>query len=87
METSESGRCVYPRAELDIHVVRRREHLATDTTEERERHVSPGALLRTCIITTYSPYFLGIHIHVERLDSVLFFSCMITINTSMSCAH
>ena len=41
VETAESGRCVYPRAELDIHVVRRREHLATDTTEER--HVCPGA--------------------------------------------
>ena len=45
VETAESGRCVYPRAELDIHVVRRREHLATDTTEEREtrlsRHFAP----------------------------------------------
>ena len=35
VETAESGRCVYPRAELDIRVVRRREHLATETTEER----------------------------------------------------
>ena len=33
VETAESGRCVYPSAELDINVVRRRERLATETTE------------------------------------------------------
>ena len=40
VETAESGagRCVYPiaSAELDIHVVRRRERLATETTEETD---------------------------------------------------
>ena len=39
VETAESGRCVYPSAELDIHVVRRRERLATETTEETDTPV------------------------------------------------
>ena len=39
VETAESGRCVYPSAEHDIHVVRRRDRLATETTEERETSV------------------------------------------------
>ena len=39
LATAESGRCVYPSAELDIHVVRRRERLATETTEERDTPV------------------------------------------------
>ena len=39
VETAESGRCVYPSAELDIRVVRRRDRLATETTEERETSV------------------------------------------------
>ena len=39
VETAESGRCVYPSAELDINVVRRRERLATETTEETDTPV------------------------------------------------
>ena len=39
IETAESGRCVYPSAELDINVVRRRERLATETTEETDTPV------------------------------------------------
>ena len=76
METAESGRCVYPRAELDIHdiVVRRREQLATDTTEERETHLSR----RSAPYMHNNNVLSSIHVHVERLDSVLFFSCMIT---------
>ena len=38
-EAAESGRCVYHSAELDIHVVRRRERLATETTEETDTPV------------------------------------------------
>ena len=34
-----SGRCVYPSAELDIHVVRKRERLTTETTEETDTRV------------------------------------------------
>ena len=45
VETADSGRCVEPSAKLDIHVVRRRERLATETTEERR--TCPGALLHT----------------------------------------
>ena len=39
VETAESGRCVYPSAELHINVVRRRERLATETTEETDTPV------------------------------------------------
>ena len=39
VETAASGRCVYPSAELDINVVRRRERLATETTEETDTPV------------------------------------------------
>ena len=61
METADSGRCVYPSAELDIHVVRRRERLATETTEETDTPVPALCSIRhTCIITHY------------RLDSVWF---------------
>ena len=55
VETAESGRCVYPSAELDINVVRRRERLATETTEETDTPVPAlCSMLHTCIITMYS---------------------------------
>ena len=89
VETAESGRCVYPRAELDIHVVQRREHVATETTKEREKETR---LSWHCAPYMHNNNVLSINvlgIHVYRLDSVLFFLCMITINTSvdMSCAQ
>ena len=57
-----------PSAELEIHVVRRRERLPTEIAEERERHACPGAVLESRM-HAYSVYF-------ACSDSVFFCSCM-----------
>ena len=69
-------RRVCPSAELEIHVVRRREHLPTEIAEERETR-----LPRRCARTShaYSVYF-------ACSDSVFFFSC-IEKSTSLWICH
>ena len=53
--------------------------MLTETTEERERHACPGAVLELAYKDTlmYFPCF----------DSVFFFSCMEKINKSVDICH
>ena len=69
-------RRVCPSAELEIHVVRRRERLPTEIAEERERHACPGAVLEP-------------RMHIQCTSHVLIRLMHRKINKSvdMSCAH